>query len=101
MEEFINLKKLNDWRSLSVRKSGRHRLEQVVEHYSSGVHPHANLGLAFNDEAPAGKKETSGFRLSAAQKSALVAFLKTLTDEKYISDSRFSDPFVRLKLTEE
>jgi cytochrome c peroxidase len=77
------------------------KLEQVIGHYSSGVHPHANLGLAFSDDPPAGNEETSGFRLTAAQKSALVAFLKTLTDEKFISDSRFSDPFVRLKLTGE
>lgn len=76
-------------------------LEQVIEHYSNGVHPHTNLGLAFNDESPAGKVSTSGFRLTAKQKSALVAFLKTLTDEKFVADSRFRDPFVRLKSTGE
>ena len=72
-------------------------LEQVIDHYSSGVHPHPNLGLAFNDEAPGGKNATSGFRLTATQKSALVAFLMTLTDQKFVSDPRFSDPFVRLE----
>lgn len=76
-------------------------LEQVIEHYSRGVHPHANLGLAFNVDTPAGNEKTSGFQLNATQKSALVAFLKTLTDEKFISDPRFSDPFVRLKPTGE
>lgn len=72
-------------------------LEQVVEHYSSGVHPHANLGVAFNEVDDARDKGTSGFGLTRKQKSALVAFLKTLTDEEFISDPRFSDPFVRLK----
>ena len=72
-------------------------LEQVIEHYSDGMHPHANLGLAFNEEEDVGEKETSGFRLTRKQKSALVAFLKTLTDDEFISDPRFSDPFVRLK----
>jgi cytochrome c peroxidase len=72
-------------------------LEQVIEHYSSGVHPHVNLGIAFNEDMPAATPTTSGFRLTATQKSALVAFLKTLTDEKFVSDPRFSDPFVRLK----
>ncbi len=72
-------------------------LEQVIEHYSSGVHPHPNLGLALSDDAPVGEKGVSGFGLTAAQKSALVAFLKTLTDEKFISDPRFSDPFVSTK----
>ena len=67
-------------------------LEQVVEHYSDGVHPHANLELAI-DEAPVDATNTSGFRMSPAQKSALVAFLKTLTDESFIADPRFSDPF--------
>ncbi|MEO8498020.1 MAG: cytochrome c peroxidase [Planctomycetota bacterium] len=69
-------------------------LERVIEHYSDGVHPHVNLELAFEEQAidPPG---TSGFRLTPAQKSALVAFLKTLTDEAFIADPRFSDPFVR------
>jgi cytochrome c peroxidase len=68
-------------------------LEQVVQHYSDGVHPHENLGLAF-DEKDDGRA-TSGLRLTEEQKAALVAFLKTLTDEEFISDPRFSDPFVR------
>jgi cytochrome c peroxidase len=76
-------------------------LEQVVEHYSRGVHPHANLGLAFNDDPPTNNEKTSGFRLTAIQKAALVAFLKTLTDESFVSDSRFSDPFLRLEQTQE
>ncbi|MDE0937838.1 MAG: cytochrome-c peroxidase [Mariniblastus sp.] len=70
-------------------------LEQVVEHYSSGVHPHANVGLAF-DEDSIGAKRTSGFQLTQAQKGALVAFLRTLTDKTFLTDPRFSDPFVRL-----
>jgi cytochrome c peroxidase len=70
-------------------------LQQVVEHYSSGVHSHPNLGLAFNDEGRASEQETSGFRLTPAQAAALVAFLKTLTDEAFVCDPRFSDPFVR------
>ncbi|MBC8353733.1 MAG: cytochrome-c peroxidase [Planctomycetes bacterium] len=70
-------------------------LERVIEHYSDGVHPHVNLGVAFNEEST-NAKNTSGFRLTQAQKSALVAFLKTLTDQSFLVDPRFSDPFVRL-----
>jgi cytochrome c peroxidase len=70
-------------------------LDQVVEHYSSGVHPHPNLGLAVNEETQV--NGTSGFGLTATQKSALIAFLKTLTDEQFLTDSRFSDPFVRME----
>jgi cytochrome c peroxidase len=70
-------------------------LEEVVEHYSRGVHPHVNLELAF-EETDAGQP-TSGLRFSDEQKAALVAFLKTLTDERFVSDPKFSDPFGRSK----
>lgn len=69
-------------------------LQAVVEHYSSGVHPHVNLGLAFEQQQAAGP--TTGFQFTDKQKSALVAFLKTLTDRQFVTDPRFSDPFVRL-----
>lgn len=68
-------------------------LEEVVEHYSRGVHSHRNLGVAVEDSAA----ETSGFHLTAAQKLAIVAFLNTLTDVELINDPKFSDPFVRLQ----
>jgi cytochrome c peroxidase len=68
-------------------------LEQVVEHYSSGVQPHENVGLAFRDQDSG--KATFGFQFTAEQKAALVAFMKTLTDAKFVSDPKFSDPFVR------
>lgn len=70
-------------------------LEEVVEHYSRGVQTHENLGLAFGEEQSRGA--TTGFRLTGEQSAALVAFLKTLTDETLISDPKFSDPFVRPK----
>lgn len=74
-------------------------LEQVVAHYSSGVHSHANLGLAISDEDNEDDQSTStsGFRLTRQQQSALVAFLKTLTDKALVTDPKFSDPFVRQK----
>ncbi|MCH7990605.1 MAG: cytochrome-c peroxidase [Planctomycetes bacterium] len=68
-------------------------LEQVVEHYSSEVHPHKNVGLALEEMTPG--KSTFGFQFSKTEKAALVAFLKTLTDKQFVSDPRFSDPFVR------
>jgi cytochrome c peroxidase len=69
---------------------GRFRtLEEVVEHYSSGVRPHPNLSpeLRGPDGAPA------QLNLSQADKEALVAFLMTLTDEKLLADPRYFDPF--------
>jgi cytochrome c peroxidase len=58
---------------------GRFRtLEEVVEHYATGVKrsPSLDPNLA--------KHPDGGVPLSAADKRALVAFLKTLTDEKYL-----------------
>jgi cytochrome c peroxidase len=61
-------------------------LEQVVEHYSSGVKAHPNLDPRL--------RVTQGVRLSAAQQAALIAFLKTLSDPAFITDPKFSDPFM-------
>ena len=75
------------------------KLEEVIEHYSSGVHPHENQTVAFSEESSVGGK-TSGFQLTDTRKAALVAFLKTLTDNAFISDPKFADPFVRLDARE-
>ncbi len=61
-------------------------LEDVVEFYSSGVKAHPNLH-------PALRGPRQRLRLDAEEKAALVAFLKTLSDHKFITDPRFSDPF--------
>lgn len=50
-------------------------LEEVVEHYSSGV----KRGLTL--DSTLAKHPTNGVALSAGDKRALVAFLKTLTDD--------------------
>jgi len=64
-------------------------LEAVIEHYSSGVRSHANLDpvLKNADGSPA------RLNLGDRDKRALVAFLKTLSDENLQTDLRFSDPF--------
>ena len=67
-------------------------LAQVIDHYSGGVHPHENVAIAFSDDQKANQK-TSGFNLSDRQKSALIAFLMTLTDERFISDPKYANPF--------
>lgn len=57
-------------------------LEAVMEHYSSGVHRHPTV-------SPAAPR----MLLSQADKAGLIAFLKTLTDENFLNDPRFSDPW--------
>ncbi|MFP6765909.1 MAG: cytochrome c peroxidase, partial [Planctomycetaceae bacterium] len=69
-------------------------LREVVEHYSDGIHPHLNLTVAFAARDQ-NKTATSGFGLTKQDQAALVAFLKTLTDEEYVTDPRFADPFIR------
>ena len=68
-------------------------LDQVVAHYSSGVRSHENLALASNEDDTG--TTTSGFQFSKKEQAALVAFLKTLTDKEFVSDPKFSDPFIR------
>lgn len=53
-------------------------LEQVVAHYNSGVHRSATL------DPNLAKHPDAGLRLSQSDQKALVAFLKTLTDERFL-----------------
>jgi cytochrome c peroxidase len=78
------------------------KLEDVIEHYSSGIKRHPNLegrlaGPAFRGPGggPPGApgEPTGGFRFDTREKAALVAFLKTLSDQKFLTDPKFSDPF--------
>ena len=71
-------------------------LEQVVEFYNSGVTNHPNLSPQLRlPPGPPGSPPPGPRRLNltTAQKTALVAFLKTLTDTTVTSDPKYSDPF--------
>jgi cytochrome c peroxidase len=58
-------------------------LEEVIDHYSRNVKPHPN----------ADGRVRRRLDFTDAEKAALVAFLKTLSDTKFITDPKFSDPF--------
>jgi cytochrome c peroxidase len=58
-------------------------LEAVIDHYSKDIKPHPNLD--FRLRRP--------LNFADSQKAALVAFLKTLTDPKFVTDPKFADPF--------
>lgn len=60
-------------------------LESVLDHYDSGVVASATLDPLL--QTPNGL----GIPLSADEKSALIAFLKTLTDNQFLTDKRFSE----------
>ncbi len=65
-------------------------LEEVIDHYSEGIQRSPNLDDVFKswDTGEAIKLD-----LSDTEKSSLIAFLHAMTDEKYLTDERFSDPF--------
>lgn len=64
-------------------------LEEVVEHYNSGIQAHPTLSPALIDN------DGNPIRLNftESEKAALVAFLITLTDDSIGSDEKWSDPF--------
>ncbi len=70
-------------------------LEEVVEFYNSGVVNNPNLSPPLRVPTPPGAPPGPPRRLnlSADQKAALVAFLKTLTDPNLATDPKLSDPF--------
>jgi len=70
-------------------------LEQVVDFYSSGVVDNPNLSPPLRVPTPPGQPPGPVLRpnLTATQKAALVAFLKTLTDTNLATDAKLSDPF--------
>jgi cytochrome c peroxidase len=88
-------------------------LEEVVEHYNSGVQNHPNLSnflRGFLWQGNGGTSSTSTqncwscgvgtggtafkpLNLSQEDKDNLVAFLKTLTDETMVRDVKLSNPF--------
>jgi cytochrome c peroxidase len=63
-------------------------LEEVVAHYDGGVQWSPTL-----DPVMQFSTRIYGLGLGELDKAALVAFLKTLTDEKFISDPKLASPF--------
>jgi cytochrome c peroxidase len=59
-------------------------LEQVIDHYSTGIKQNPNLGRQLR---------IGGFQFTDQQKSDIIAFLKTLTDQSLATEPKFADPF--------
>lgn len=71
-------------------------LEQVIDFYArggreiaSGLHSGDGRGSRLKSE------EIHGFDLTARERQDLVAFLRALTDQSFLEDPRFSDPWHR------
>jgi len=65
-------------------------LEEVVNHYDSGVQASATLD---NRLRQGNSNNPRRLNLSNQEKVALVAFMKTLTDTELANDEKFSSPF--------
>lgn len=68
-------------------------LEEVLHHYNEGVAHHPNLDDRMSTDLMTGGPPKQ-LNLSQADQQAIIAFLKTLTDEQLLTDERFSNPFV-------
>jgi cytochrome c peroxidase len=64
-------------------------LEQVIDHYSSGIQAHPNLLPPLSGA----DGQVNQFNFNEEEKAALLAFLHTLTDEVMLNDVKFSNPF--------
>lgn len=64
-------------------------LEEVVEHYNSEIKRSPGLFVGLRDS----RGQPIRLNLSEKDRAAIVAFLKTLTDETLATDELWSDPF--------
>jgi cytochrome c peroxidase len=69
-------------------------LDQVIDHYAAGGRtiasgPHAGVGR----DNPLKSSFLPGFTLTRAERVDLIAFLNSLTDEQFLHDARFANPW--------
>lgn len=63
-------------------------LEEVIEHYSTGIEFHQNLHFDLREG-----NQAKQMNFTNDEKAALMAYLHTLTDEDFINDPKYSNPF--------
>jgi len=69
-------------------------LDEVLDHYAAGGRtigegPHAGVGR----DNPLKSSFVPGFEMTADERAELIAFLRSFTDEKFLTDPRYSDPW--------
>ena len=64
-------------------------LEEVIDHYSTGIQDHPTLQNFLRDNNGNPVK----YNFTDEEKTALVSFLNTLTDTQFITDEKYSNPF--------
>ena len=70
-------------------------LEAVMTHYNDGIVVSDTLSplILEADNAPEAGQDTVGLRMTEEEMKAIIAFLHTLTDETFLTNPQFSDPF--------
>jgi len=86
--------KIPSLKNIAVRPPYMHdgrfsNLEEVIEHYSSGIQNHQNLISPLVNA----NGEVGQFDFTQNEKDALIAFLKTLTDNQMLTDEKYNNPF--------
>jgi cytochrome c peroxidase len=94
-QQFEGVFKIPSLRNVAVTPPYMHdgrfaSLDEVLNHYSENIADHPNLAGELRDWNTGGPGRLN---LSHEDKSALISFLGTLTDEKFMHDPKFSDPF--------
>lgn len=86
--------KVNSLRNIELTAPYMHdgrfaTLKEVIDFYNDGIQNIANL----DDRLRVQGNMVRRMNLNGTEINALVAFMNTLTDEAFISDEKFSDPF--------
>ena len=71
-------------------------LREALAHYAGGGRNFGQGGAAgAATRSPLQSERVRGFALSTGDEAAVLAFLEALTDEAFVTDARFADPFAR------
>jgi cytochrome c peroxidase len=86
--------KVPSLRNITLRPPYMHdgrfaNLDEVIDHYSTGIQNHPTLQPFLKDQ----NGNPIKYNFTNEQKSALIAFLGTLTDTEFINDEKYSNPF--------
>ena len=70
-------------------------LEEVLDHYNEGIKVSSTLSplIAEADNQIKGEETRPSLNLDEDEKLAIIAFLHTLTDQEFITNEKFSNPF--------
>lgn len=81
-------------RNIAIRPPYMHdgrfeTLQEVLDHYSTNI----KWSETLDDHLKSGPSAAKQFNLSQVEKDAIIAFLYTLTDQSFLTDKKYSNPF--------